>query len=75
LGREKRDLPMTYQREIDKKGIGNTYDFKVFVILEITLPISLLFFRINNFVGSFKNRRKTSSDGCKAPSKPTSTKR
>ncbi|XP_008188533.2 kinesin-like protein KIF12 [Acyrthosiphon pisum] len=54
LGREKRDLPMTYQREIDKKGIGNT---------------------INNFVGSFKNRRKTSSDSCKAPSKPTSTKR
>jgi len=27
LERAKRDLPMTYQREIDKKGIGNTYDF------------------------------------------------
>jgi len=27
LGREKRDLPMTYQREIDKKGIGNKYMF------------------------------------------------
>ncbi|XP_060835344.1 kinesin-like protein KIF12 [Rhopalosiphum padi] len=52
LGREKRDLPITYQREIDKKGIGNT---------------------ISNFVGSFKNRRKTSSDTCKTPSKPTST--
>ncbi|XP_026808201.1 kinesin-like protein KIF12 [Rhopalosiphum maidis] len=52
LGREKRDLPITYQREIDKKGIGNT---------------------ISNFVGSFKNRRKTSSDTCKVPSKPTST--
>lgn len=37
LGREKRDLPITYQREIDKKGIGNTYDFKVFVIIKITL--------------------------------------
>jgi len=31
LGKEKRDLPMTHQREIDKKGIGNTYDFTVFV--------------------------------------------
>ncbi|KAE9524819.1 hypothetical protein AGLY_014869 [Aphis glycines] len=54
LEREKRDLPITYQREIEKKGIGNT---------------------ISNFVGSFKNRRKTSSDVCKTPSKPTSTKR
>ncbi|XP_022168370.1 kinesin-like protein KIF12 [Myzus persicae] len=54
LGREIIDLPMTYQREIDKKGIGNTK---------------------SNFVGSFKNRRKTSSDSCKAPSKPTSTRR
>lgn len=26
-GREKRDLPMNFQREIDKKGIGKTYDF------------------------------------------------
>lgn len=38
LEREKRDLPITYQREMNKKGIGNTYDdFKVFVIIEITL--------------------------------------
>lgn len=38
LVREKRDLPTTYQREMDKKGIGNTYDdFKVSVIIEITL--------------------------------------
>lgn len=28
FGREKKDLPMNYQREIDKKGIGNTYDLK-----------------------------------------------
>jgi len=35
---------MTYQREIDKKGIGNTYDFKVkFMILEITLPKFIIF--------------------------------
>lgn len=34
---------MTYQREIDKKGIGNTYDFKVFVILEKTLPKFFIF--------------------------------
>lgn len=26
MGREKRDLPMNYQREIDKKGIGKKYD-------------------------------------------------
>jgi len=75
LEREKRDLPITYQREMDKKGIGNTYDFKVLVITYRNNTISLLFFRISNFMGSFKNRRKTSSDVCKTPSKPTSTKR
>lgn len=37
LEREKRDLPITYQREMEKKGIGNAYDFKVLVIIEIIL--------------------------------------
>lgn len=68
----KRELPVTYQREIDIKGIGKTYGYLNEHFSEMHVMTDI-FFSISNFADSFKTREKTSSGSVKSPSKPTST--